>query len=328
MKIYTSAIIGLCLAAAITSQAVSTERQQASPGAGVSLAVLNIDSPSRVNKDAADLLTDSIRRELAKTGPYSIMEQKRMEELVPGISTKMTGCASKDCAVEAGRALGAAYVVVGSLAKTGKSYYLSLSRVNVHTRIVEFSVEDKCPAEKGELPQLSKHAVSQLMGIVDASLHPATGREDERFAFHSLIALDKESKIIWVRDAGATGKPMTWDEANEYIERLNRQRYADYSDWRLPGKDELATLIEFAKARGKKRSLNELFIKLGFKNVRAEYYWSDTSSADMTGLAWVLDVYAGEMSTADKNTPCFVWPVRSGSWLQGEKAEPRQDLLQ
>jgi hypothetical protein len=163
---------------------------------------------------------------------------------------------SKQCAVAAGRHLGVQAVVVGTISKIRKTAYLSLSIIDVKTETIEFSVEDKCPGEKEELLLAGAKTARKLMGELAVTLPVSTLPENERFVFREQTAFDKELALIWIRDADMAGKTMTWDEANEYIQRLNKQDYAGYRDWRLPAKNEVATLIEYAKGRGRKKITN------------------------------------------------------------------------
>jgi len=304
-------IVGICIMAVFAASASSAEQRKVSAGAGSSLAVLNIVSASEQDRDTASVLTDTIRHEIAEAAFYSVMEQTRMVELLTKRAFPLLNCAAKECAIEAGRILGVQTVVVGSLSKIGKTAYLSLSRVNVKQRTIEFSVEDKCPGETKGLLLAGAQTAHKLMGELAVRLPGADTPENERFTFRELTAFDKELALFWIRDADMAGKSMTWDEANDYIQHLNKRGYAGYGDWRLPAKNEFAALLEFAKRQGKKRNIQDLFKNAGFKNMKADYYWSATPPEDGSGLSWVLDMYGGEISTAAKSNNCYLWPVRT-----------------
>ena len=51
-----------------------------------------------------------------------------------------------------------------------------------------------------------------------------------------------------------TGNNISWYDAQEYINALNKQKLGGYEDWRLPGRLEIQSLYEIAKqfkSRGK-----------------------------------------------------------------------------
>ena len=76
-------------------------------------------------------------------------------------------------------------------------------------------------------------------------------------------------------------------------------------DWRLPTKTELEGLANGTEA-----------VRSGdmqaFTGVQAHNYWSSTTSADFTNLAWVVYMGNGVVGHAPKNFSYYVWPVRAG----------------
>jgi hypothetical protein len=63
------------------------------------------------------------------------------------------------------------------------------------------------------------------------------------------VVLDHATGLMWQQSGSSTG--MTWREAKAYVKRLNQERFAGYSDWRLPTIEELASLLEFTRQPGK-----------------------------------------------------------------------------
>lgn len=134
----------------------------------------------------------------------------------------------------------------------------------------------------------------------------------ERFTFSDLTVLHKKTKLMWIRDGNIAGEVMNWDDAFKFIESLNKQKYAGYNDWRLPSKEDLETLVNFAKGEGYTENINEYFNKIGFKNVQASYYWSSTTYAYYTGDAWLVYMYYGYVGYYFKAYGSYVLPVRAG----------------
>ncbi len=92
---------------------------------------------------------------------------------------------------------------------------------------------------------------------------------------------DRITGLMWQKDGSEDG--MTWLKAKEYINELNREKFAGYSDWRLPTVEELASLIKSMKARG-------IYIDPVFSE-KQQYCWSaDTLDTD---IAWYVSFKTG-----------------------------------
>jgi len=299
---------GICMLSA--SAVCSADKTKSASGGDELVVVFDFESERGMYKDIAAHLTDSIRTELAKTGKYRVMEKSDMEQMLGRHAFHMTRDMVVEYAIEAGRTLKVRTVIIGFVSKRDDLYYVKLSRINTETENVEFIIEDKCTGGKEELAGLSATMLPKLLGEVRvARLRPARP-ENRRFVVRKLSILDEASGLEWVRDADCTPITMTWDDANEYIGQFNSQNYAGNRDWRLPKKSEFETIIDYAKQEGVAKNINEAIARLGFKNMKAEYYWSATSDEKMVGLIWVMDMYSGTMSTAGKSGNFYLWLVR------------------
>lgn len=135
---------------------------------------------------------------------------------------------------------------------------------------------------------------------------------DKWFIFSDLTATDKKTGLMWTKNANLAGEKITWDTAFKFIEKLNEQKYAGYSDWRLPTNGELQTLVTYAQSNS---TFDELFNKIGFKNVQSVGYWSSTIYTDTKGttaFAWNVYMDGGYEKLNYKTIPSYVWPVRGG----------------
>ena len=93
--------------------------------------------------------------------------------------------------------------------------------------------------------------------------------------------LDGATGLLWQRSGSP--KSMTFSEAQKYIEELNRQEFAGYSDWRLPTLEETMSLMEPAANR-------RLYIDAKFD---AEQGWIWTSDIYSAGRAWYVGFLYG-----------------------------------
>ena len=102
-------------------------------------------------------------------------------------------------------------------------------------------------------------------------------------------------------------KGATWQQALDYIKKLNTENYLGQNDWRLPNINELASIVNNGQSN-QATWLNEQ----GFTNVQSIYYWSATSYAGGTNVAWLVDMGSGGVGYGGKTSGDYVWPVRSG----------------
>ena len=91
-------------------------------------------------------------------------------------------------------------------------------------------------------------------------------------------------KLEWQEDAPK--KPMTWYEAIEYAKSLG-------DGWRLPTRSELINAYDSS-------------VK-GFMN---DYYWSSSTYAQNTSLAWYVFFYNGSVGYDHKTFNNYVHCVR------------------
>ena len=73
------------------------------------------------------------------------------------------------------------------------------------------------------------------------------------FVFLEKTAVDQNTGLTWAKNANMPGHQLIWrgdDNVYEYMKRLNETNYAGYADWRVPSKEEMAKLIEYARSMG------------------------------------------------------------------------------
>jgi hypothetical protein len=125
---------------------------------------------------------------------------------------------------------------------------------------------------------------------------------------------DKATELMWEKNGSGI---LYTRRAKEYIEQLNRQRFAGHSDWRMPTVEELASLL--AKRRTNGVHIAPVF---DYKQTRC---WTidpcDPTASHLRG-AWIIDFQNGEVSQAffswrggranySKNHENYVKAVRS-----------------
>lgn len=125
------------------------------------------------------------------------------------------------------------------------------------------------------------------------------------------LVLDKETGLIWARDANLIGL-QNWLDANTLCRELELgNRYG----WRLPAVEELSSLLD--------PSQSDLALPAGHPFVNVQYgpgvyaYWTSTNCENPSAAAWFVNMWRGAgphlAGLANKSTLGHIWPVRGGS---------------
>ena len=130
---------------------------------------------------------------------------------------------------------------------------------------------------------------------------------ESRFTATDETVKDSVSGLMWQKQAVAS---RTWAEALNYCGEVSTN---DRFDWRLPNRNELASLIDYEKTNG---------AMSGFPGIAAKGFWTSTSS--LTGNeAWTVDFETGKIEATDKTSTKYIICVRNDEpCLGGECADP------
>ncbi len=110
----------------------------------------------------------------------------------------------------------------------------------------------------------------------------------------------------WSRDF-CTGQAtsMSWDEANMAVDELNQNGdLAGYTDWRLPSREELETIVELCREAP---AINENI----FPNTPWAGFWSSSLDTEEEDHAWFVGFYYGLAFEYSRESSYRVRPVRS-----------------
>ena len=114
------------------------------------------------------------------------------------------------------------------------------------------------------------------------------------------IILDYATGLIW-HQAGSV-EHVDYQKALLWMKELNQQKYAGYSDWRLPTLEEAVSLLESSESK------YFLYIDPLFSQVQKHIWTGDKFG---NNRIWAVDFYSGDVNRALFNSESFVRPVRS-----------------
>ncbi len=118
------------------------------------------------------------------------------------------------------------------------------------------------------------------------------------------LASDLASGLTWQQ--GGSSDTMNYTNAEEYVEKLNRDKVAGFDDWRLPTLEEAMTLMEPEKKNG------DLYIDPAFDQKQSWIWTADKRDAS---VVWVVFFDFGVCSYVRVVSDYYVRAVRSGQSL-------------
>jgi len=115
---------------------------------------------------------------------------------------------------------------------------------------------------------------------------------------------------MWARNAANfPNAARTWQDALDYINSVNNGGgLGGHHDWRLPNRKELFSLVDHSRYNP------ALPVGYPFQNVQSSDYWSSTTYALVTYMAWYVNMWDGSVDSYHhwKSDTNYFWPVRGG----------------
>ena len=151
-----------------------------------------------------------------------------------------------------------------------------------------------------------KHPVDGEYG--NAGLHDG----DDLFTWYSSVRVENGGAIgdwnsRFNQCAGfEEGKPMSFCNMEEFTRRVNEQGLCGYSDWRIPSRPELDSLVNFG------RTMPAIDTEY-FPNTKNEFYWSRSATAGFKESAWAVSFQFGYAAALQRTNSRPVRLVRAGA---------------
>lgn len=137
---------------------------------------------------------------------------------------------------------------------------------------------------------------------------------DSRYQAAADVVTDVATGLMWKKcsegQSGATcgtGTPtaVTWQDALKFVQTVNAAGFGGYSDWRLPNRAELASLVE-------RKCVSPAINEAIFPGTPSARYWSSSPSARNADYAWQADFNSGDVFAFLKTGQNHVRLVRAG----------------
>lgn len=156
------------------------------------------------------------------------------------------------------------------------------------------AVGQTCPAGNPRVAPDSRYTITQSV----------TGEQ---------VVTDLATGLMWKRcSEGQSGATCTgtatahsWSAA---LILANNSTHAGFSDWRLPNREELRSLVETG-------CFGPAINAVVFPATADSFYWSSTTFAPTASSAWEVSFFDGFLFGNSKNTIRRVRLVRGGQWL-------------
>lgn len=134
------------------------------------LAVLDLSAGEGVKASEARMIADRLETELIQTGTYTVLERRRMDEILTEQGFQQSGaCDETSCGVQVGQLLGVDLIVTGSLGKVGSVYSLNIKMMDVGSgRILQSQAVDV----EGDLSKVLTEGCHLLAGKLSSGAKP------------------------------------------------------------------------------------------------------------------------------------------------------------
>ena len=119
---------------------------------------------------------------------------------------------------------------------------------------------------------------------------------------HDGTVTDERTGLMW--EQGLCPRRYTWADATKVrIAELNVAALGGHTDWRLPTRAELVSLVDDTRLDP---AIDPIF------SCQSSFYWSATTYQNDPSFAWVVFFFDGNVGASDKAS-LYVRGVRGGS---------------
>ncbi|MCK4644610.1 hypothetical protein KAU32_13365 [bacterium] len=126
------------------------------------VAILDFEA-NNIELTDARIITNFIRQDMINSGYFTVLERGAIEDIMEEVKFQQTGCASAECAVEIGKILAVEKMVVGTVSKLGKKYFLTIRMVDVESSKISFATSIDASVSIEKLPTYVTKLVDKMV---------------------------------------------------------------------------------------------------------------------------------------------------------------------
>jgi hypothetical protein len=130
------------------------------------------------------------------------------------------------------------------------------------------------------------------------------------------LVIDETTKLSWQQSGSSHA--MTYNDAEKFIDELNKKKFAGYKDWRFPTLDEAMSLLR------PRKNDKDLYIDPAFDQTQQWIWTMDEADAE---VSWVVTFRAG-CCYVPAASQYYVRAVRGEFWFPGDESLDRDALLE
>jgi hypothetical protein len=142
----------------------------------------------------------------------------------------------------------------------------------------------------------------------DGALRKQRSLWANRFDSRNDLVFDSVTGLTWPTSGALSEFPLSWPEAVAAVEEMGRTRLFGRSNWRLPARVELFSLVSHQHVNPALPSGHP------FLDVFPGYYWTANECARLPDQVWYVHLGGGRVHRGMKHGSYMVWPISGPEW--------------
>ena len=119
---------------------------------------------------ASQIISEQIRAFVGRSGKYTLVSPEEMEALDAELARQLSGgCDQASCVAQLGGALGAQYLLTGSLGLIGKTYVLNLKLIDIETTSAKANAKPIMASSLDKIVRRVDEATADVLGASPAA---------------------------------------------------------------------------------------------------------------------------------------------------------------